>query len=298
MHNNSRRKAAAPGYASRPATRAPGWHGLVILDVLFNNLTTGLFLAAALSELAAPRAFAAVAAAAYPIALLFLVIDLSLLVLDLGDPLRFHHMLRVFKPSSPMSLGTWCLTACSLPLSAAAAISLLPVAWAPPEWVRQVVVAVGLLPALGSAVYKGVLFSTSAQPGWKDARWLGAYLTNSALMLGCSQLLGLSVLLGQPGTADALRPALVLLLLLNAAALALLANDLRAALSKARGRAALAWLGALTMGAGLLLSLILLLAGGALPILAAALLVVLGAALVRRELVRLPHASEAFQSAG
>jgi hypothetical protein len=28
-----------------------------------------------------------------------------MLVLDLGDPLRFHHTLRMFKPSSPMSLG-------------------------------------------------------------------------------------------------------------------------------------------------------------------------------------------------
>jgi hypothetical protein len=31
--------------------------------------------------------------------------DLMMLVLDLGDPLRFHHTLRMFKPSSPMSLG-------------------------------------------------------------------------------------------------------------------------------------------------------------------------------------------------
>ena len=41
----------------------------------------------------------------------------------------------------------------------------------------------GLLPALGSAVYKGVLFSTTSQPGWKDARWLGGYHANSAVVL-------------------------------------------------------------------------------------------------------------------
>ena len=35
--------------------------------------------------------------------------------------------------------------------------------------------------------YKGVLFSTSSQPGWKDARWLGGYLINSALVLGCAR---------------------------------------------------------------------------------------------------------------
>ena len=81
------------------------------------------------------------------IALVFLVIDLLLLVADLGDPLRFHHMLRVFKPSSPMSLGTWCLTAYSLPLTAAAALGLLPAEWAAPEWVRQTVRVKPLRPA-------------------------------------------------------------------------------------------------------------------------------------------------------
>src|SRR3954467_14485831 len=94
MHSNSGPRTTVSGYAG-PVTRAPNWHGLVILDVLFNNLTTGLFLVAAVAELAAPSAFAAVARVAYPIALVLLFADLLLLVLDLGDPLRFHHMLRV-----------------------------------------------------------------------------------------------------------------------------------------------------------------------------------------------------------
>jgi len=34
-----------------------------------------------------------------------------LLISDLGRPERFHHMLRVAKPTSPMSVGTWLLTA-------------------------------------------------------------------------------------------------------------------------------------------------------------------------------------------
>ena len=67
---------------------------------------------------------------------MLLLIDLALLVLDLGDPLRFHHMLRVFKPSSPMSLGTWSLTIYSLPLTVIVATELLPGEWgwlAPPR---------------------------------------------------------------------------------------------------------------------------------------------------------------------
>src|SRR5262249_14930549 len=90
------------GYANQVVTKPPTWHDLVVFDVLFNNLTTGLFLVAAVGELAAPAVFTPVATWAYPLALALLLIDLGLLVLDLGDKLRFHHMLRVFKPSSPI----------------------------------------------------------------------------------------------------------------------------------------------------------------------------------------------------
>ena len=96
-----------------------------------------------------------------------------------------------------------------------AAISLLPAGWMTLEWVRRLAVIVGLLPALGSAVYKGVLLSTSSQPGWKEARWLGGYLTSSALMLGCAEMLVLSVLMGHARAAAIFRPALGLLLVLN-----------------------------------------------------------------------------------
>ena len=160
--------ANGTGYASLRITKAPNWHGLVTWDLVFNNLTTGLFLVAAVGELAMPSALGETARAVYPAALLCLLIDLTLLVLDLGDPLRFHHMLRVIKPSSPMSLGTWCLTIYSMPLTAIVAIDWLPFESSLLGWVRWLAVIGGLLPALGSAVYKGVLFSTSSQPGWKE----------------------------------------------------------------------------------------------------------------------------------
>src|SRR5689334_20675514 len=155
------------GYADRLVTKAPNWHGLVALDTLFNNMTSGLFLVAALGELFAPTVFAVVARASYPIALALLLADLVCLVVELGDPLRFHHMLRVFKPTSPMSFGTWCLTVYALPLTVLALLSFLPNGTL--QWARRPAMILGLLPALGIAVYKGVLFSTTAQPGWRDA---------------------------------------------------------------------------------------------------------------------------------
>ena len=80
---------------------------------------------AATGELMFPAIFGLLARVAYPLALVLLLVDLGCLVGDLGDPLRFHHMLRVFKLGSPMSVGTWCLTIYSLPLTVVAVVSIL-----------------------------------------------------------------------------------------------------------------------------------------------------------------------------
>src|SRR4029453_5833339 len=138
------------GYASQVATKPPDWHTLVVLDILFNNLTTGLFLVAAVGELAAPAGFPPGAPWGDPIALALLLAYLGFLVLDLGDKLRFHHMLRVFKPSSPMSLGTWCLTIYSLFLTAIIAVEfVVAVEWVPGDsvaawWTRTLAVVGGI----------------------------------------------------------------------------------------------------------------------------------------------------------
>jgi Ni/Fe-hydrogenase subunit HybB-like protein len=280
------------GYANGSVTKAPNWHGLVAWDLLFNNLTTGLFLVAATSELAAPTVFAPVAKMAYPIALVLLIADLLCLVLDLGDPLRFLHMLRVFKPSSPMSLGTWCLTIYSFPLTVAAALSLLPEGGMTLEWVRRTAVILGLLPALASAVYKGVLLSTNAQPGWRDARWLGGYLTNSALLLGCAEMLALSVLMGQESAAAALRTALGVLLVLNVIPMGLLVVNLRPVLGRIYTREQLWRVGMLTIGGGTLIPLGLVLVGGGPPLmLGAGMFLLLGSLVIRFLIVRIPHTS-------
>src|SRR5271168_4971873 len=252
MHGNSTPQS---GYAHLPVTKVPAWHGIIAWDALLNGMATGLFLAAAVSELAAPAVFMHVAKIAYPVALVLLLVDLGLLVLDLGDPLRFHHMLRVFKPGSPMSVGTWCLTIFSLPLTAAAGLSLLALLGFDFEWARILAVVAGLLPGFGSAAYKGVLLSTNAQPGWKDARWLGGYLTNSALLMGCAELLVLSALMGQPQATAILRTAFIVLLVLNVIPMGLLFANLRPAHARLYTREQQWLVGVLLFAAGTLIPL-------------------------------------------
>jgi Polysulphide reductase, NrfD len=277
------------GYENMAVTKVPGWHGIIAWDALLNGMATGLFLATAVSEFAAPAVFLHVAKIAYPIALVLLLADLGLLVMDLGDPLRFHHMLRVFKPTSPMSFGTWCLTIFSLPLTAAAGLSLLAELGWDFEWARILAVIAGLLPAFGSAAYKGVLLSTNAQPGWKDARWMGGYLTNSALLMGCGELLVLSALMGQTHAAGILRIGFVVLLALNIIPLGLLFADLRPAHARIYTSGQQWGVGAL-IAAGTVIPLALVLFNGGLPYLLVAVVVLLAQSwLVRAVYVKIPH---------
>jgi hypothetical protein len=280
------------GYANMPVTKAPSWYGMIAWDTLLNGMATGLFLAAAVSELAAPPVFTRVAKVAYPVALVLLLVDLALLVSDLGDPLRFHHMLRTFKPGSPMSVGTWCLTIFSLPLTAAAGLSLLAEIGFDFEWARILAVIAGLLPGFGSAAYKGVLLSTNAQLGWKDARWLGGYLTNSALLIGCGELLLLSAVRGQTQATTILRTAFVVLLLLNLIPLGLLFANLQPTHARLYTRAQRWRAGVLIFAAGTLIPLgLVLLNGGLLSILGALIFLLLGSWVIRFVYVKIPHTS-------
>jgi Polysulphide reductase, NrfD len=285
-------QATVVGYETRPITKPPNWHGLVTLDTVLNNMSTGLFLVAAICELVDPLAFRPLAPLVYPLVLLFLLGDFACLVLDLGDLSRFHHMLRVWKPSSPMSLGTWVLSAYAVPVTLLAVGSLLPFAIGGGglDLVRRVLLAVGAVLAVGAAAYKGVLFSTTAQRGWEEARWLGGYLINSALCLGAVMLLLLASLTGHGAAMlDPLRLAARLLLALNLIAILLLAKDVRGPLSAARGPGGIATLAVLAIGVGVLVPLWLVGASGPVGVAAALGSMLVGAVAVRAAIVQLPH---------
>jgi len=101
------------------------------------------------------------------------------LVRDLGHPERFVNMLRVIKVTSPMSLGSWILTAFSAGagVAAAAEIDRMSGARLPLGPLRRVLRTVegpaGLEAAvLGPelAVYTAVLLADTSTPTWNHAR--------------------------------------------------------------------------------------------------------------------------------
>ena len=91
----------------------------------------------------------------------------ALLIYDLGRPRRFLHMLRVFRPSSPMSVGSWVLAAAT-PLFAASAV--VPHSGGALGRVGNAIGKAAAVLGLPLAGYTGVLLASTAVPLWQAAR--------------------------------------------------------------------------------------------------------------------------------
>lgn len=117
-------------------------------------------------------------------------LSLVALIHDLGRPARFVNMLRVVKPTSPMSIGSWLLGAFTPAAFAAAASDVT--GWLPAVGAAGTAGAAVLGPAV--AAYTGVLFSNTAVPAWHDARRTLPFLFVAS---GASAAAGLG-LLGAP----------------------------------------------------------------------------------------------------
>ena len=89
-----------------------------------------------------------------------------LLIADLGRPRRFANMLRVFKPTSPMSVGTWVVSASGAAVTVGAACELLDVL--PRVRIAAETTAALLAPVL--CTYTAVLVSDTSVPVWHEAR--------------------------------------------------------------------------------------------------------------------------------
>ena len=121
---------------------------------------------------------------------------------------------------------------------------------------------------------------------------MGGYLTNSALLMGCAELLVLSALMGQTQATVILRTVFIVLLVLNVIPLGLLFADLHPAHARlyTRGRQ---WLvGTIIFAAATLIPLGLTLLSGDLPfICGAAIFLLLGSWVIRFVYVKIPHTS-------
>ena len=110
----------------------------------------------------------------------------AFLIHDLGKPSRFLHMVRVFRPTSPMNIGSWILgVAAPTAISTGLFINrggLLGAAGEVTGYISGV---------FGAALagYTGVLVSNSAIPVWQASRrWMPVLFAASAMTTAASAL--------------------------------------------------------------------------------------------------------------
>jgi formate-dependent nitrite reductase membrane component NrfD len=147
-------------YYGRPVIKEPSWEAPDVPGYLFfGGLAGASSVLAAGAQLSGYRELAKVAKVG---ALGAISLSAVALVHDLGRPGRFANMLRVFKPSSPMSVGSWLLTAYG-PVAGAAAVS--EVTGILPKAGTAATLGAGLL-GPGIATYTAALLCDTAVPAW------------------------------------------------------------------------------------------------------------------------------------
>jgi formate-dependent nitrite reductase membrane component NrfD len=153
---------ASGSYYGLPIINPPVWEELEIAGYLFLGGLSGAssILAAGADLSGRPR----LAAPARLCASVAITLSFAALIKDLGRPARFVNMLRVLKPTSPMSVGTWILSAYA-PLNFLATAST--VSRRAPRIGRAAGLGAGLF---GSAVasYTGALIADTAVPAWHE----------------------------------------------------------------------------------------------------------------------------------
>jgi formate-dependent nitrite reductase membrane component NrfD len=162
MAKRRRREPEFTSYYGRPIIKAPVWEERDIGGYLFaGGLAGASSLIAAGAEFTDRPVMARVSKLGASGAI---SVSLLALIHDLGRPARLLNMLRVFKPSSPMSVGVWILFVYGPLCFVAAASEVTGIA---PRSGRAAGVGAGVL---GTAVasYTAALIADTAVPAWHE----------------------------------------------------------------------------------------------------------------------------------
>ena len=203
-------KAEFRSYYGRPILKKPVWDWKIAAYLFSGGLSAGSAMLGAGADLTDRPGLRRVSRIGSMVSILA---SLYFLIADLGRPERFHHMLRVAKPSSPMSMGTWMLSAYGPGAGVAGVAELMPPGLRK-TWLGRLVERLarpaGLWAAAtapGVASYTAVLLSQTAVPAWREAHpYLPFVFTGSAAASGG----GLGMLLAPVGETGPARRMAVL----------------------------------------------------------------------------------------
>ncbi|QWF77791.1 NrfD/PsrC family molybdoenzyme membrane anchor subunit [Amycolatopsis sp. CA-230715] len=173
-------RAGFTSYYRKPILKEPAWKQPDVPLYLFLGGAAGA--SASMAVLAESTGRPGLAKAGKLVASGGSLASVVALVHDLGKPARFLHMLRVLKPTSPLSVGSWILAPFSGLAAASAASELTGVL---PRLGRLAGTGAGVLgPAM--CTYTAVLLSDTATPSWHEGHeampilFAGSALTSAA----------------------------------------------------------------------------------------------------------------------
>ncbi len=293
---------ARDAYKDVPILQTPTWGNDIAAYFFLGGVSSGAFILGALLEGAGPER-RGLARTAQIVSFAAMLPCPALLIDDLGKPSRFHHMLRIFKPSSPMNVGSWALTLHGLFATVAAARHLAEAGKAPVigNLLRAIpgraLAVVGFPTALTLGGYTGVLLGTTSVPVWSTSPLLGGLFMASALNTGVAATVAAASLTGNDADHALLGPFNIAIGCTELALFAgFLATSGRAARSLMHGREASLLAGAV---AGSIAALALDSAAMRAPAhagrlnLAGAIAALIGGACLRWGMVRAGHVSAA-----
>lgn len=194
-------------YYNVPVIHKPHWKWLIILYFFLGGISSASYVIATIAELWGGRDGRKITRVGRYLSLAALIPSPILLILDLGRPERFHHMLRIVKLRSPMSVGTWGLTIFGLFCALSALIQaaqdgllarITPINRLLLALPRKTINVIGGAFGFFVGGYTGVLLGATAVPLWaKNALLLGPLFLSSAMSSACAAMTLLLSLAGR-----------------------------------------------------------------------------------------------------
>ncbi|HEY0254629.1 MAG TPA: NrfD/PsrC family molybdoenzyme membrane anchor subunit [Kofleriaceae bacterium] len=157
---------AGPGYYDLPVVKAPPWKWYIAAYFYSGGLAGASAVLHGAVKLANEKQLGALGTKLRVMALAGEVIGAGFLISDLGRPERFHHMMRVVRPTSPMNVGTWILSTAG----ATSALELVRHVLGKGPDRMNVLTAVNMAAGGALTAYTGVLVGNTAVPVWKTTR--------------------------------------------------------------------------------------------------------------------------------
>ena len=104
------RRYDGESYYNRPAMKASHWGWLISAYYFTGGLSGAAQVIATVADLTGAGDDRTIVRGGRYLALAALLVSPPLLIADLHTPARFYNMLRIFRPTSAMSIGSWVLT--------------------------------------------------------------------------------------------------------------------------------------------------------------------------------------------